>query len=227
MKTVVITGISSGIGKALAQYYLERGARVIGTSTSGTLDFQHENLRVIKLDLENQNSIDGCVAEIEKSGHKIDILHNNAGVLLDQEETHIVMDKFRKTLEINLIGTIDFTEKMLPLLDNHSHIVNTTSSAGSITDTDFETPSHYPFHYPAYKISKAGMNMYTRILAMNLIHENRAIRVSAVHPGWVKTSLGGMGADFTPEEAAKDLYELAHREVETGQFWFKGQKFPW
>ena len=227
MKTVLITGVGRGIGKALAQKYLSEGYHVLGTSISGEVDFSHNNLSVFKLDLSIPSSIETCTKTIIDSGSHIDILHNNAGALFDEEETRTMIDKLRQTLEVNLIGTIDFTERIIPFIQDTGHIVNTTSSAGSITDTDFDTPSHHPFHYPSYKISKAALNMYTRILAMNLIHEGKHITVSSVHPGWVKTDMGGADAPITPEEAAAYIYELGISRPETGQFWFKGNKFPW
>jgi NAD(P)-dependent dehydrogenase (short-subunit alcohol dehydrogenase family) len=66
--------------------------------------------------------------------------------------------------------------------------------------------------------------MLTRIWAMRL---EGKITVSSVHPGWVKTDMGGDDADIEPKEAAEDIFKLANSKVETGQFWFKGKKFPW
>jgi NAD(P)-dependent dehydrogenase (short-subunit alcohol dehydrogenase family) len=142
------------------------------------------------------------------------------------------VDKLRKTLEVNLIGTIDFTEHIIPSMDKSAHIVNISSSAGSLNDTDMEDAktSHFPFHYPAYKISKCALNMYTRTLAMRMQHERNSedfITVSSVHPGWVKTAMGGDDANLTPEEAAGNIYTLAISKPETGQFWFNGKKHPW
>jgi len=226
-KTVLITGISRGIGKALAEKFLAENYNVIGTSQTGTVDFIHKNLKVFQLDLSIPESINNLCVILDRENTKIDILINNAGVVADEDETHVVIDKLRHTLEINLIGTIDLTEHILPLIQRNGHIVNTSSSAGSLTDSDFDTTSHYPFHYPAYKISKTALNMYTRTLAMNLKHEKRDITVSSVHPGWVRTDMGGSDAPMLPAEAAKYIYELAISHPETGQFWFKGQKYPW
>ena len=220
MKTVVITGIGKGIGKALAEKFLTEGHFVIGTSTSGTVAFTHENLLVVGLNITHTESIDACIAEITKTGKTIDILINNAGVALDIDTNTIAIETLRATLEVNLIGTIDFTEKILPLLAPQAHILNTASSAGSLARTQEADDDMYP----AYRISKAALNMYTRILAVRL--RDRAT-VSSFHPGWVKTDMGGPNADMTPTEAAEYIYTLAMRSVETGQFWFKGEKFEW
>ena len=69
--------------------------------------------------------------------------------------------------------------------------------------------------------------MYTTILAQLMTHEKRDITVSSVHPGWVRTDMGGSEAPMLPDEAAKYIYELAISHPETGCFWFKGQKYSW
>lgn len=243
MKTVLITGISKGIGKALAQKYLKEGFNVLGTSKNGEVDFSNDNLKVFRLDLSIPQSIKDCVAEIAKLGIKIDILHNNAGIMVDDDGTEMVIDYLRKTLSVNLIGTIDLTEQIILLMSEDGHIVNTSSAAGSLGDMQKRQDPEYlkeearegvsrsainPDYYPSYKISKAALNMYTLILSARLQHEGKAIKVSSVHPGWVKTDMGGEEAPVTPEEAARHIFETAtNKDIETGQFWFNGEKFPW
>lgn len=124
----------------------------------------------------------------------------------------------RKTLEANLIGTIDVTEQVLNHMNKGGHIVNISSRAGSLGSEE------YTLNYPAYRISKAGLNMFTRILAVRLEGE---MIVSSVHPGWVKTNMGGDEADVTPKEAAEHIFKLATSKVESGHFWFMGEKYPW
>jgi NAD(P)-dependent dehydrogenase (short-subunit alcohol dehydrogenase family) len=227
MKKVLITGIGRGIGKALAEKFLKEGFFVVGTVLTSQKPEDKENLKVYQLDLASPESIDHCCADIQRDGYIFDILINNAGALFDDDETHLLVDKLRKTLEVNLIGTIDFTEHIIPLINKGGHIVSITSAAGSLLDMDNVESSHFPYHYPAYKISKCAMNMYVRTLATLLKHEGTNITVSAVHPGWVKTDMGGGDATITPEEAANDIFKLALSRPETGQFWFKGEHCPW
>lgn len=221
MQTVLITGIGKGIGKALAEKFLKEGFSVIGSFFSGEAP-KNEKLLAHPLDLSKPESINHFIEEITRLGKRIDILINNAGIIADEEETKVVPEKLRKTLEVNLIGTIDLTEKLIPLINNSGHIVNISSSAGSLSES---IKSHFPGHYPAYKISKAALNMYTKTLAHRL--RDSGITVSSVHPGWTKTDMGGEEADLTPEEAAEGIYKLAISKPETGQFWFKGEKMPW
>jgi len=227
MKTAFITGVGRGIGKALAQEFLKNDWTVVGTSQSGNVDYSDKNLRIFQLDLASVDSIKKCVESVASSHIKIDAQVNNAGVMLDPNETRLNPNELRQTLEVNVIGTADLTEKLIPLISNGGHIVNISSQAGSITDMDDLNDSHSPYYYPAYKISKAALNMYTRTLAARLKHEGTDIVVSSVHPGWVKTDMGGEEAPMSPEEAAAYIFKLASSHPETGQFWFKGEKFPW
>lgn len=220
MKTILITGISKGIGKALTEKFLKEGHYVIGTSTDGNSDIKNDNLKIVRLDLSNSESITECIKEIKSLDKKIDILINNAGILVDRNLNVVNIDNLRKTLEVNLIGTIDFTEQIIPILNDSAHILNAASSAGSLAKTQESDDDEYP----TYRISKTALNMYTRTLA---IHLKDKITVSSYHPGWVKTDMGGSDAPMTTEEAAGYIYDLAISKVETGQFWFKGEKMDW
>ena len=222
MKTVLITGVGKGLGRALAEKFLVEGYSVIGTLHGGPSPFSHEHLKLHELDLALDGSREKCISEIIESGVKMDILINNAGILADEEETTVIADKLRQTLEVNLIGTIDFTERLLSIMNDDGHIINISSSAGSLDGTGHS--SHFEGHYPAYKISKAAINMYTRTLALRL---KGKITVSSVHPGCVKTGMGGEKADTLPEEAAVDIFDFALSSPKSGEFWFKGVRMPW
>jgi NAD(P)-dependent dehydrogenase (short-subunit alcohol dehydrogenase family) len=220
MKTVVITGASRGIGKASAEKFLANGDFVIGTYVNNTDAWAHDNLKFVQLDLSQSESIKKCADEIAATGKKIDILINNAGIVVEEEvDLQIISrDYLRKTLEVNLIGTIDFIERIIPLMNQGGHIINISSRAGSLGFTE------YNLNYPSYRISKTAINMVTKILAVRL---SGKITVSSVHPGWVKTDMGGDEAPIEPAEAAGHIFKLANSQVETGQFWFEGKKFPW
>ena len=216
MKTVLITGVSRGIGKALAEKFLAEGYFVIGTSTSGTTDLQHENLQVVQLNFVDTKSIERSANQILDTKKPIDILINNAGIATVETEG-INMDVLRATIETNLMGPIDFTLRILSAIQTGGHIVNISSRQGSMSYVHQD-------RNPSYKISKAGINMFTRTLSLRLKDK---ITVSSVHPGAVLSGLASADADMQPEEAAKYIYELAISKPKTGQFWFKGEPFPW
>ena len=221
---MLITGIGKGIGRALANKFLVEKHRVVGTYYREKPDRDSGLLSFVPLDLSSGESIDKAIGEISLKNIKFDIFINNAGVLLDENDTAVDVNKLRQTLEVNLIGTIDFTEQVLPILDDRAHVINISSTAGSFEYTS-KGVSHFPDHYPAYKISKAGINMYTVTLARRLT--SSGVIVSAVHPGWVRTDIGGDDAEITPEEAAKDIYDFALTRPESGLFWHKGKPLPW
>ena len=213
MNTVLITGTDKGIGKALCEKFLSEGFFVIGTYFSKPSFVMHSQFVGIQLNLAEAASMTACIETVKVLGRKIDILINNAGVLMDEEQTSVEVDRLRKTLEVNLIGTIDFTQQMLALLGEKAHIVNISSTAGSLSLVG--KTSHFLGHYPAYKISKAALNMYTRTLALELA--STGVTVSSVHPGWVKTDIGGEEADLTPEQAAKGIYRVAIKRPKSGR----------
>jgi NAD(P)-dependent dehydrogenase (short-subunit alcohol dehydrogenase family) len=217
MKIALITGISRGIGRAAAELFLRKGWFVTGTSTSGRSSLSTQNLEIYKLNLLEEDSIQVFSRLIRNSGKKIDVIINNAGISLDKDES-INIDTLKKTLQVNLIGLIDLTESLLPVIQNGGHIVNVSSTVGSITA--YSTP-----YAPSYAISKAALNMYTRILAARL--RERRITVSSIHPGWVRTDMGGRMAPRDPADAALDIYSLATSGVESGFFWYGGKKTAW
>lgn len=230
MKTVLITGISRGLGMGLAKKFLEENYFVIGTSTSGNGPLLHNNLIIIQLDLSKPEIIKNCVLKITDTKRKIDILINNAAVLQKDGKNNFRVDNLRGVLEVNLIGTIDFTEQIIPLMNEGGHIVNISSTAGSLSDY-----SAMPY---SYSISKAALNMYTKTLSDRL-----NLTVSSVHPGviskdversfkekiknLIRLMVNKKNAEISPQKAVKYVYSTAISKVKTGQFWFQNKKIVW
>lgn len=219
MHTIVITGASRGIGRALAEKYLANGDLVIGTSRDGSAAFAHENLLMVPMELADEKSREACVRSIIATGKPIDVLVNNAWVFHDKDVTEAVdATVLRETLETNLYGTIDLTERLVPSMNRNGHIVNVSSRRGSMAYTEEKSP------HPCYGIAKAALNMFTRVLAARLKGD---VTVSAVHPGFVQTDMNDGEGDISPQEAAEDMLRVIDGQVETGQFWFKGERYPW
>lgn len=225
MKTVVVTGASRGIGLATTKKFLENGWRVIGTSNNHQIPLEDPKLTKTTMDASSSASIAQAAREIEQLDVVIDVLVNNAGINLDGNDVTVDVRKVRKTFEVNVLGVIDITEKLLPHMHEAAHIVSIDSNYGSFaTPIDDETST-------AYRISKAALNMYTRTLAFRL--KDQDIIVSALDPGWCKTDMGNGVASETekptrePEEAANDIYRLATSRVESGCFWKFGEKRAW
>lgn len=225
MKTVIITGASRGIGLAAAKKFIDNGWQVIGTYNRTMIPIESENLFPVPLDLASQQSIAQSIEDIKSITKTIDVLVNNAGIILDAHDEQINLDKIRKTFEVDLFATIEFTEKILPLIRQGSHIVNIDSLYGGFSfPIDDKTAV-------GYRLAKAALNMYTRILAFRL--KDKDIAVSSLDPGWVKTDMGMQaaskteGPDREPEQAAEDIYQLATAVKESGYFWRFGKQREW
>jgi len=222
MKTVVITGTTRGIGRALVNKFLSEGYKAIGTATSGKTDISNPHFQIIQLDLTDSKSIIKAAKEIAEKADHIDILINNSGVNFeDWNDVHISMDTLRKTLEVNLIGLIDFTEHLIPQIATNGQIINMSSRMGSLSQNATSNSADNP----SYRIGKTALNMYTKIVGARL--KNKGITVSSVNPGWVKTDMGGDEAPRTPKEAAEQIFKLATTKHETGLFWLDNKQFPW
>lgn len=226
MKIVLITGASRGIGRALAEKFLANGDFVIGTSRTGSADFQNEHLVILTLELTDEVSRKAFAQSVAGYKKSIDFFINNAGLWHEDDNgPSIDLDVLRQTLEADLLGPIDVAERLLPFMAPDSHIVNVSSRRGSLAFTEERTdsPGRSATAHPSYSIAKAGLNMFTRQLAARL--KGKSI-VSCVHPGSVMTDMNPEGK-ISAQEAAADIFKLANSDIETGQFWYKGEKFPW
>lgn len=219
MKTVVITGASRGIGRAATQKFIEAGWRVIGTSTRGEVPYSAKEFVPVQLELSDTGSISAAVEAIAYAAPAIDALVNNAGIFEEAEWDSTVMDiaRLRRLLEVNLIGTIDLTERLLAAVPSIPRVIFLSSRAGALTDQNDGTE-------PAYRITKTGINMYMRTLAGRL---RNTATVSSLDPGWVKTDMGGEEAPRNPHLAAHDIYRLATEQIPSGLFWHGGEPRSW
>ena len=219
MNRVLITGVSRGIGRAVAEKFLQEGWSVIGTSTSGTSPIEHGALTVHVLDMLDPKSIKKFADAIVGSEQIINVLINNAGISVNNDGPQsVVIDSLRKILEVNLVGLIDLTERLLPVIAKDGHVINISSGLASLTEGSGT-------YAPAYSISKTALNKYTRILAGRLA--GRRIIVSSIDPGWVRTDMGGSAAPRDPSEPAEEVFSLATSNIESGNFWHRGRKRSW
>jgi NAD(P)-dependent dehydrogenase (short-subunit alcohol dehydrogenase family) len=171
MKTILITGCSSGFGLETAKYFLERGWKVIATMRTPREDIfpKSDNLRVIALDVTNAGSIRKAIAE---SG-PIDALVNNAGIGLLNALEGVSMASVREVFETNTFGTMAMIQAVLPQFRQRKDgvIVNVTSTV---------TLKSLPL-LSVYTASKAAVNAFTESLALELEPFN--IRARIVLPG--------------------------------------------
>ncbi len=218
MKTAVVTGASRGIGRAVASRLLAEGYQVLGTSTSGKADWAHPHLEMLRVDMTQPESIKDALPRLAE--RPISVLVNNAGVVLDdRSDPAVSLPVLRKAFDINVFGLVEVSEACVPQLQRGGHVVNISSNWGTFSDHVFDA------YCPQYKMSKAALNMYSKLLAKRL--EERGVTVSAIDVGWVRTDLGGPDAPVLPESAADAVYQLIVGDTSTGHMWRDGAHRAW
>ncbi|MFK2818587.1 SDR family NAD(P)-dependent oxidoreductase [Flavobacteriaceae sp. LMIT009] len=219
MKYGIVTGSSRGIGLATTELLSKQpNFKVIGSSTSGNHPLESSNFKCLQLDLSTSDSINEFVENLGEI--QLDFLINNAGVLLEKWDASIInLEQLKHTFAINVFGTIELTEKLLPLFTPNAHIINITSDWGSFSEQNFDA------FQPHYKMSKTTLNMYTKLLAKRL--DEMHIKVSSLDPGWTQTDMGGKTAPRLPKDVAGDILNLLTSNVKSGCFWHQGKVRKW
>jgi short-subunit dehydrogenase len=223
IKTVLITGTSRGIGLALAIHFLNNGYKVIGTSRTGEIsNFSDTNFKVIKLDLSDKNSIKEIDKIFKKEKYIIDILINNAGIGPDLDSEKPEIESFTNTFDVNVTGTVFLTELLSQYLTFGGKTINISSKMGSILQCS-------QYDSVAYRMSKAALNMYTKILT-NRLFEKKVI--ASIHPGWVRTTISKnsqKNGRLSVNESAERIFNFVISDFESGIFWDaeKQSKIKW
>ncbi|CAM3932145.1 MULTISPECIES: SDR family NAD(P)-dependent oxidoreductase [Pseudomonadota] len=244
-KVALITGASRGLGRASAARLAQAGYVVwLGVRNEAeVVDFVAEieasggQARSITLDVTVPETIERCASLIESEHGFLDLLVNNAGIMLDmldrswQGNTATTIDptSLRRTFEVNLFGVVAVTQAMWPLLvkASHANVVNVSSHLGSNTlhaDPESRLAGRKPF---AYAASKAALNTFTTHLAD--AGRSIGIQVNSAHPGWVRTALGTEDATMSTEEGVETILDLAllPPNSRTGCFEHCGCALPW
>ena len=204
MKTILITGCSSGFGHETALYFLERGWKVIATMRKPQADLfpDSENLRLLPLDVSNEASIRQAIAE----AGEIDVLVNNAGIGVLAALEGMEMSTVRDVFETNTLGTIAMTQAVLPQFraKQSGTVINVTSTV---------TLKSLPL-LAVYTASKAAVNAFTESLALELQPFN--INVRLVLPGMAPTTDFGKNAMSRMDHTQPELYQPLFDRVLTG-----------
>ena len=201
-RVALVTGANRGLGFEVARQLAARGCSVL----LGTRDLARGRQAAkriggdavaVPLDVTDAAQIADLAAWIGREHGRLDVLVNNAGGHADREARteSAAPGDVRAALETNLLGAWQLCSAMLPLMRRHRYgrIVNVTSGCAGSTAPD-------AIGYPAYRVSKAALNAYTRALAAELA--GSGILVNAVCPGWVATGLGGPGGGPVERGAA-------------------------
>lgn len=236
--SVLVTGANRGIG-------LEFIKQFVGLNPSPTYVFaacrapeaakdlqalaaEHSSITVVKIDLKDLSTLPGAVATVqEKVGDQgLNLLINNAAILISQKVDDVTPEAMMESFQVNTVGPLMVTKAFLPLLRqaaksspiqtlsiNRSAVINMTTGVASITEND--TGRLYP-----YRTSKAALNMVTKNLSVDL--KTDGILATTVHPGWVKTEMGGSNAQITTDTSVTALFEVLAKlqgDEYTGKFY--------
>ncbi|WP_260704409.1 SDR family oxidoreductase [Edaphobacter flagellatus] len=240
-KVALISGANKGIGLETARQLGRQGITVIlgardlakGEAAAEQLKKEGIDASAIRFDVVNEADIKAAVDKIEKDYGKLDILINNAGVMLEpiggNNTTTVSEDILRKTFETNFFSAIAVTNAFLPLLKKSEagRIVNVSSILGSLTLHAAEGSPIYEAKALAYDSSKTALNAYTIHLAHAL--KGTKIKVNSAHPGWVKTDMGTDAAPMDVVDGAKTEVELATLGPDgpTGGYFHLGEALSW
>ena len=210
MERVFISGANRGIGLEFVRQWLQRGDVQVFATTRRPQQSDQLNalacpqLTILPMDVSAPASIRAAVATVADTVDGLELLVNNAAVkppAVEQELATLDADSMLQSLRINSLGPLLVAQACVPLLrrGRRPRIVNISSGLGSLTRK--QTGGQY-----AYCSSKAALNMVMRGLAADL--GPAGVTVCSLHPGWVRTEMGGWGAAITPTESVRDMLAL-------------------
>ena len=225
-KNIFITGGNRGIGKGLVNI-LEKENNVIfsvresAKGEEAIRDFKSQKVKYVVLDVDNFESVHQAKKIIKSKMDTIDILFNNAGILIPQYEISAVdtsEESILKTFQTNTLGPLRIIKSLLDMIPKGGRIVNISSGMGQLDEMEGGSL--------AYRLSKTSLNALSKILSVEL--EKRDISVNAICPGWVQTDMGGSNASLTIEESTEKIVAFAlHEEFPNGKFLRHGEILPW
>jgi NAD(P)-dependent dehydrogenase (short-subunit alcohol dehydrogenase family) len=228
-KTALVTGANKGIGFEVARQLARQSFRVfLGARNEKAGRAAAEKLQAdgtvffVKIDVSDANSIRAAAEEFSRQADRLDVLVNNAGILLDEDKSALTItpDIFETTLRTNTLGPWLVAQAFAPLLKKSPapRIVNVSSGGGQL-DGGADGWA------PGYCVSKTALNGVTVQLAAAL----PKCAVNSVCPGWVRTEMGGANADRSVGEGAATIVWLATEAPHdlTGKFVKDRKVIPW
>lgn len=237
-KVALVTGANKGLGREIAAQLARKGYTVLvasrdeaaGRAVADALKAEGGDARAVKLEVTSADDIASVVSYIGSAFGKLDILVNNAGIALEWNATGTTVERFRKTLDVNLVAPWALTDALVPLLSKSrdARVINQSSILGSIATCEGAYAQMGDFFSPGYATSKAGLNMLSMIQSKALAE--KGIAVASAHPGWVKTDLGSDAAPMEVVDGARTVVDLVTRARESfphGHFVHVGDRLPW
>lgn len=230
-KAVLVTGAAKGIGLGVCRQLAGLGYKVIltarnaeaGAAAAASITRQiPESIRFLQMDVADVASIQKVLKTLQGEGVHLFGLVNNAGILppYSHHLDSATPEQANEIFQTNALGPSYAIQTFLPLFERGSRIVNVSSGLGRFGQ-GFST------YAPLYSATKTTLNVLTRQWANTL--RDRGIAVNAVDPGWVKTDMGGVGANRSVSQGAAGIVWLLHEAPAgaTGRFWHDGHEVSW
>ncbi|XP_072551202.1 C-signal [Salminus brasiliensis] len=248
-KSVLITGANRGLGLQLVESLVTGSfspGKIIATARSPanakelqTLAEKHSKIHIITLDVVSQESIEKAAVEVDQIVQEdgLSCLINNAGINVVANFETVTAEKMLENFHTNSVAPLMITKAMLPMLKraaargtgmgiHRAAVINMTSLLGSVELNWGERANNFKW-YP-YRTSKSALNMITRCTAVDL--EADGILCMAIHPGWVRTDMGGQQAPLSTEESITSVLNVIGglSEKDHGSFLhYTGEPLPW
>ena len=204
MKTILVTGTSSGIGHQICIQAAKMNFHVISVSRNIEPLKDISGIESFAIDITNKNSVDEFIANLKSKKIKIDILINNAGYLVSELFGDTTYDSFKKTFDVNVFGLAEITRSLIPIINSDGHVINISSIGGVNGSKKFPGLS-------AYSSSKAAVIALTEVLAEE--YQNgpsfNVLALGAVQTKMLKEAFPDYNADTKPEEMAKYILDFA------------------
>lgn len=211
-RVALVTGANRGLGLETSRQLLAKGFNVVMTGRDeAALEHARAKLRrdeqsravIVGMDVADSRSIDAAHRIVRDRVDAIDVLVNNAAILLSEsdEVLSIPTDAYRRTFDTNVFGAVDVCRAFVPEMAKrrYGRVVNVSSGAGQL--------ARMSAYAPAYSMSKTALNAFTRILGAT--YKGMGVLVNAVDPGWVRTDMGGRSAPRSVEQGADTIVWLA------------------
>jgi len=218
MPSVLVTGANRGIGLEFARQYSGEGWDVIATARQSSPELDALGVGVETLDMADADAVAAFAAKI---GQPLDLVIANAGTNHPMHgESAEDARAWQSMMMVNAIGPYILASALLPRMPEGGKMVAISSGMGSIADNGGG--------WVPYRTSKAALNMAWSSLALQA--RGRGVTCVALSPGWVKTRMGGAGADISAEQSVGDMRKLIDRLAidDTGRFLRRdGSELPW
>lgn len=228
-RVALVSGANRGIGLAVARGIAERGATTYlgarhlaaGEAAAAALRADDLAAHAVQLDVGDPASIAAAVATVDAAHGRLDVLVNNAGVLVYDNALDVDPDTANRFWTINALGPWLLAAAAAPLMRRNGwgRIVNVSTEMASFARMTTSAPT--------YRVSKVALNAVTRVLALEL--EGSGILVNALSPGWVRTEMGGPDAPRSIEQGCASILwgvDLPD-DGPTGGYFQDGAELPW